>query len=454
MPLPESLAKAVANPRRVVTTVLKHRLVQNAAVYAGSGVVRNAIPFLLMPVLTRYLSPADFGSVATFEVILAMAVVFVGLNLHGAIGVNFFRMERKELELYVANVVLISAITAVVMFGIAVVIFSQALFDLLARPTLWLTLIVVAAFAQALSSIALTLWQVEQRPGPYGLFQISQTAVNVALSLLFVIVLNWGWQGRLLAIIIASVLFGVLSLVVGYQRWYGSLTVRSDHIKDALAFGVPLVPHSLGNWVLAGVDRLFIASMLGVAAAGVYTVGYQIGMIVGLAATSFNQAWSPFLFEKLKEDDFRSKLKIVKFTYVYIPAIVAFALVVSLVAPWFLTTFVGAAFRDAHRYVLWVGLGYAANGMYLMVANYIFYAKKTHLLSMVTLIAAAVNIVLTYVLIRVNGAIGAAQATAASYFLSFVLTWALSARVYRMPWRVWNVEALENLESAAGTNRV
>ena len=57
--------------------ILRHKVFRNALVYAGSGVARNAIPFLMLPVLTRYLSPSDFGIVATFEVILAVALVFI-----------------------------------------------------------------------------------------------------------------------------------------------------------------------------------------------------------------------------------------------------------------------------------------------------------------------------------------------------------------------------------------
>ena len=422
------------------SVVLRHPLLRSSAVYAGASVARNAIPFLLMPVLTRYLSPADFGIVATFEVMMAMGLVLVGLNMYGAIGVNFFKLEHTELGIYVGNVVLVSVITSIVTLALALLLFQLFSLHLPAASTRWLPLIALAALAQVLFSVALTLWQVEQRPFPYAVFQTLQTALNVGLSLLFVVIFSWGWRGRLLAIITAAVVFGAISIVILYRRWCRTLTVRPDYIKDALKFGIPLVPHSLGNWILTGIDRLFLTSMIGVAATGVYTVGYQVGMIVGLVATSFNQAWSPFLFQKLKEDNPHSKVRIVRFTYAYIVAIALFALILSLTAPWFLAVFVGSEFRGAYHYVVWIALGYAANGMYLIVAHYVFYAKQTHLLAAVTFFAAVVNIVLNYILIRANGPIGAAQASAASFFVSFVLTWMLAARVYKMPWRVWEAQ--------------
>jgi O-antigen/teichoic acid export membrane protein len=72
--------------------------------------------------------------------------------------------------------------------------------------------------------------------------------------------------------------------------------------------------------------------------------------------------------------------------------------------------------------------------MYYMVANYIFYAGATHMLAWITFATAVANVAFNYVLIKMHGAVGAAQASALALFTSFVLTWMLSARVYRMPW--------------------
>jgi O-antigen/teichoic acid export membrane protein len=421
---------------RGLAALLDHQLVRNSAIYVGSSVARNAIPFLLMPVLTRVLSPEDIGIVATFEVMLAVGLVFVGLNMHGAIGVNFFKFAAPDLAAYVGNVVLISMLASIATLAVALLAFRLLTVYIPASPV-WLALVVLAALAQTLCSIALTLWQVEQRPLPYAAFQILQTALNLGLSVLFVVVFSWGWRGRLLAIILASIAFGLFSLVVLHRRGCRVLPVREEHVRDALKFGVPLIPHSLGNWVLTGIDRLFITSMVGAAATGVYTVGYQIGMIVGLVGTSFNQAYSPFLYKKLTEGDADAKVRIVKFSYLFIAGITVFALLLSAVAPWFLGFFVGPQFRGSYEYVFWVALGYAANGMYLMVAHYVFFAKKTHLLAAVTFTSAVGNVALNYFLIKANGTIGAAQASAISFFVSFVLTWILSARVYPMPWRLW-----------------
>jgi len=69
-----------------------------------------------------------------------------------------------------------------------------------------------------------------------------------------------------------------------------------------------------------------------------------------------------------------------------------------------------------------------------MVTNYIIYSEKTHFQAIVTIIVGVLNVPLTYSLIVLFGSIGAAVAFTISFFLLFILTWGLSAKVYSMPW--------------------
>ena len=385
--------------------------------------------------MTRYLSPTDYGIVATFNVLLTVVVVFVGLSMHGAINVNYFKLKKEELREYIGNVFIILFTNFILIF--IVVFFLKYYLSISTKfPEKWIPIVIVIALCQSIFAVNLGLWQVEQKPFPYGVFQISRTILNVALSLIFVVALVWGWQGRLLGVVITSIAFGLLSIFIIYKRRYIKFSYNKKFIKDALFFGVPLIPHALGGWVITGIDRIFINSMVGVAATGLYSVGYSVGMIIGLLAHSFNLAWSPFLYEKLKENNYLTKVKIVKFTYLYNVCILLAALALSFIAPYFLKFFVNKNFYFAYKYVLWIALGYAFQGMYFMVVNYIFYVKKTYILAWVTFTSAGVNIILNYFFIKANGAIGAAQATTITFFVQFIMVWILSAKVYKMPWKL------------------
>jgi len=388
--------------------------------------------------MTRYLTPNDYGIVATFSVLLAVITVFVGLNLQGAINVNFFKLNKEELKKYIGNAVFILLNSFILVYIISYIL-KSSLSIFTKFPEKWIPSIAIIALFQFFYTLNISLWKVEQKPLPYSLFQISRTILNVSLSVVFVVLLCWGWQGRILGIIITSVIFGLLSIVIIYKREYIKFSFNKKYIKDALFFGIPLIPHALGGWIITSIDRIFINSMVGVAATGLYSVGYSVGMIIGLLAQSFHLAWSPFLFEKLKENNYSTKVKIVKFTYLYNIGIILLALCLSFIAPYFLKFFVSKNFYFAYKYVLWIALGYAFQGMYLMVVIYIFYIKKTYILAWVTFASAGMNIVLNYFFIKANGAIGAAQATTITFFVKFIIVWILSAKVYKMPWNLWRL---------------
>lgn len=417
--------------------IFSHKLFKNTSIYTITNTIRQAIPFFLLPILTRYLTPSDYGVIATFEVVLLLTVILIELNTCAAVTVNFFTLGKEKLKIYIGNVILISVISFILTFTV-IYIFRPFLSTLLKFPEEWLSIFPVIALSQFFILLVLTLWQAEENVLSYGVFQILQSILDVSLSLLFVVILYWKWQGRILGATIASITFAFLSVLILRKRNYIHFSLNKIYVKDALLFGIPLVPHVLGAWIMMSVGRIFVNSMVGIRETGIYTVGCQVGMIIGLLATSFNKAWVPFSYRKLNENNYSTNLKIVKLTYLYDVGIVILSLVLSLVAPFFLKFFVSDQFYSAYKYVKWVALGYAFQGMYFMVVNYIFYVKKTYILPWITFSTAALNMILTYFFIKANGAIGAAQAMTVSFFVSFILTWILSARVYKMPWRVWN----------------
>jgi Na+-driven multidrug efflux pump len=107
---------------------------------------------------------------------------------------------------------------------------------------------------------------------------------------------------------------------------------------------------------------------------------------------------------------------------------------VAVIVPPVAGILLGPEFQNSSAFVGWFVVGFLFNAMYYMVTNYIFFAERTAWLAAVTMSVAILNIPLTYLLISLNGAVGAAQAMAASYGLAFILTWVVSQRAFPMPW--------------------
>jgi len=417
-------------------SLVARKLVRNTLVFSMAEVANKAIPFLLLPIITRYMGPADYGKVAVFMAVVSVLAVFVGLNTQGAVSVAYFKLRPEELQKYIGNVLIIlGSSTAVVLFSLLTT--SRPLSALLGISRGWILIAAIMALAQFITLINLVLWQVEQRSTPYAIYQVSQTLFSTVLIILLVAALQLRSSGQLAAMATSTIIFAVLSLFFIIRRGYLQVEIHREYLKDALAFGLPLIPHALSGWMLTGVDRFYLTLLQGSASTGLYATGYQFGLIIGILAASFNRAWAPFLFSRLESIDIQGKIKIVKTTYVYFIGILLLALALSVVGPWFISFYLGGQFRAASQFVFWVALGYAFDGMYYMVVNQILYINKTKSLATITFSVGLCHLIVSYALIRLNGSVGAAQATTFSFFLTFVLVWILSSKVYPMPWRFW-----------------
>jgi O-antigen/teichoic acid export membrane protein len=160
----------------------------------------------------------------------------------------------------------------------------------------------------------------------------------------------------------------------------------------------------------------------------------MIGQAIGLLQTSFNQAWVPWVFQKLKGGEERDKKRMVKITYFYFAGILLFVFLLWLVLPFIYKYFIGVKFGEGMQLVLWVALGFAFNGMYKMVSVYIFYLERTMIIAYASFGVAIVNIMLNFALIPHYGLQGAAIATMTAMGLQFIVVWLISARLMDMPW--------------------
>jgi O-antigen/teichoic acid export membrane protein len=413
---------------------MNNSLIKNTSIYTLTSILNSAIPFLMLPILTRHLTPEDYGIVSMFTLLVTFLVPFIGLNLNGAIARQYYDREKINIGEYAGNCIFILLINSIFV-GAMFYFFSPFIARIVSFPSRLLWSVLIFAVSQFICSILLSLLQVKKKALLYGIFNIIQTSLNLGISIFLVVYLGLAYTGRIYGMVFTLALFALISLFILIKKKWVKFVIKKEYIKHALMFGIPLIPHVLSGTIISMTDRFFITSMVGLAATGVYTVGYQVGTIINLLSTSFNNAYVPWLYEKLKKNQYATKVKIVKFTYVYFVGILLLALGLGISAPIFLNVFLGKAFNESSVYVIWIALGYAFNGMYLMVVNYIFYEQKNSILALVTFATALLNIVLNYFFIRKFGAIGAAQATTIIFAIKFIVVWVLSANVHDMPWK-------------------
>lgn len=414
-------------------SIFQSSLFKAAGIYGGLNTIRQLIPFLILPLITRYLTPADYGTLAMFTILISFLYIFISLNLDSAVGREYFERDKIDLPNYVTSCLgagtaaAILLIPVIYVFGPMSVPYTGVPYDLL-----WVILAV--GFCRFIVQTLLIIWQSAMRALPYSMMQITQVSVEVGFTILFVMFFKMGLQGRVDAILYSAAIFAVIAFIFLLREGWLKIGFNPAYLKMALSFGIPMIPHVLGGIAISMTDRALLINMAGAEQTGLYFIGFQIGSIISMGVWAFNQAWSPWLFERLKNGDEAMKRQIVKFTYLYGATIMAVALVLSLLAPVIFRYFIGPDFAEGAKVVIWIAVGSAFLGMYYSVGCYITYTRKTHILSWITLLVGVINLFVSYFLIKQNGYIGAAQGTMIAYAISFILTWILAARVYPMPW--------------------
>jgi len=411
-------------------------LLAGTAVYLVSNILNAIIPFALLPVLTRYLNPEEYGEVAMFQTLLGALSAFIGLSMQGAAGRKFYDGNHKKEDLaeFIGSCLQILMITSLISL-IVLMLFSSQFSEWLGLDNKWILLAVLVTTSNVVVQLRLGQWQVRKQAMRYGALQISRSLLNVIISLALVVVLMKGADGRISAQVWTAAIFAVLALWLLKQGSLLSFFVwRPDYIREALRFGVPLIPHVGGMFLLASVDRFVINSELGLAQTGVYMVAVQFATALALVFDAINKAYVPWLFERLKRDQEHEKRQIVRLTYGWYVLILCGGGLAFLIGPWLVTLVAGEDYARAGDVIGWLALGHIFGGMYLMVTNYIFFSKRTGLLSLVTMFSGLLNVALLFFLIGTYGLEGAAYSFCIAMAIRFLLTWLVAQKRHPMPW--------------------
>ncbi|PSU77006.1 polysaccharide biosynthesis protein, partial [Photobacterium phosphoreum] len=327
---------------------------KGASVYLVSNLLNAVIPFLLLPILTRYLSPAEYGQIAIFQTLLAGIGTFIGLNAIGAANRKFYDGDIDEtiLRQFNGSCIQILIVSSIIAF-IGIFLFKNQLSEFLAIPTSWILAAAVISAFGFITSMRLGQWQIRSQAKWFGVLQVSSSLVNMLLSLLFVIVLTQGAQGRIDAQVITGILAAIIALLWLYKDKLLQIKVwKPQYIKEALSFGVPLIPHHVGFFLITAVDRFVINQKLGLTEAGIYMVAVQLSSAMGIVFDAINKAYIPWLFERLKRDEYDEKKQIVKYTYLFFVSVLIIAGIIFIIGPFFVTLIAGNQYIEAGKICL------------------------------------------------------------------------------------------------------
>ncbi len=404
-------------------------------VYAAANIVAAGVPFALLPLLTRVLTPAEYGSVVAFMLCVTLCQTVAGLSAHAALGVAWFKHERAELPALVGSAIgLAGGSTLVTAAGAFLIAMSLTAATLPISP-LWVAAAAITAGSNVILQCQLVLWQSQQRAWSSALLQILSSLANVSLSLLLVLGLGLGGEGRNGGISAAAVLMALLALGLLWRAGGIAWAPQRQHWQSLVAFGGPLVAHALAAVLIATADRWAVSTLAGAVALGVYGAGAQLGAVMAVIADAFVKAYSPWLYTRLQARLPEEDRVAVGAIYVSVPGFLVLGLTIGSLLMAASSWILGADFREAAPLLPWFLLGGAFSGVYVSASCLFFFHARTGRLAAVTVTTALLGTALTWLLASAWGPRGAAAGFASTQGLLAIITLGVAMGSFPLPWR-------------------
>ena len=414
----------------IFSGVAKHSLI-----YAIGMVIGRGISFILLPLYTRYLSPADYGVMGLVELTLDFVAILAGAQLAAGVFRFYHKAESaEERERMVSTgFFIVAAMYSIV--GVLAFLGAGPLSELIFGTRDNQILFQVAAVNLAMSAFAivpLAFARVEDRSVFFVASNLVKLVLMVALNLLFLVVLGLGVLGVFLSSLIANSLIGGFLAIWLLRRVRFSFD--GPAARSLIRFGIPLVGMQIATFTATFADRFFLQGFGDEATVGLYNLAYQFGFILVMVGfMPVDQIWGPRRFKALKEDN-RDDVLARAFTLINVLLLTVAVGIILLVGD-VLRIMTTPAFHEAANVVPVILVAYIFQCWASVQDLGILASERTEFLTLANVISAAVALVGYAILIPPFLAWGAATATVLAFAVRYALTYYLAQRLFYIQYK-------------------
>lgn len=383
--------------------------------YTVSSISVKAILIITTPIFTRLMSTEDYGLSATFSTWFALLNVIASLNLWYSIGRAKLDFPGK-LEEFVGSIQLLAFSFALALEAISLLFFESSYKALdLTAPLL----IALYIYLLVYPAVQLTQSKMKYQYNYKGNIAITiyTTISTVIISLVLVIVMpDNAALGKSLGAVISA---GALAVFI-WIRAFSKKTIRVnlEYWKYGLKISVPLILNSISLNILAQSDRVFITKFCGTHYTGIYSLAYSYAILINIILNAANEAWLPWFHDTFFDENYEEIKKNVK------PLITFgcwFGVGCIAIAPEAIALLGGKTYSEGVWAVPPVTLGIVCSYIFQHYEHIELHLKKTWYISVGTVIAAVVNLILNYIFVPMFGFVAAAYTTLACYILLMIL---------------------------------
>lgn len=388
------------------------------------SVIQKGMAFITTPIFTRLMTPDEYGTVSIFNSWHSILTMVLTLQLSsGVFNKAMIKYEEKRDE-YTSSMLFFTSCITIGGFLIYAVFHSQfnEMFDLD-------TVLSSAIFVEIFFTEAISFWSIRHRfeyeyKSVIG-YTLLSNIVGTIVSMGLVIILP---EHRVYARIGGTLLVHIAIYSVLYVKIMlkGRCFVWKSAWRYALGYNIPLIPHYLSHQVLSQADRIMINNYCGGTYTAMYTIAYQIAMVLNIVTIAICNSFTPWVYQKLRD---KTNKEIGGLTLKIIIATGIVCFFFTLFGPEFILFMGGPEYKEAIWVVPPVCMSILFIMIYSLVSTVSFYYERTRAIMLSSCIVAAANLGLNALFIPIFGMAAAGYTTLVCYILFSGIHFVLVAKI-------------------------
>lgn len=389
--------------------------------YTISNFLLKSISLITIPIFTRILTKNEFGQFNNYISWLHIMTIFVTLNL--SFSMITAKYDYKEnLDKYTLSCFSLSGVSAMIWFVI-LNIFSTFFTNISNLSIYYINCMIVYLFFHSVILLFQMRTKFLFKYKTNIIINIVHSVGAAILAVCLVLIMKNKLQGRIIGAVIPTVIIGICLIIYILRK---ERKICIEHWKYALKVSIPYIPHSLSLILLSSLDKIMINNICGSDKTALYSLACSCTVAITLLSKSLNDAYAPWLGEKLKEkniDNIRNFSK----KYILIFFMIVYGMI--LIMPEILLALGGKEYMEAKFILLPIALGAIYQFLYTLFVNIEQLQKKTLSMSIATVVTAIINCISNFIFINKFGYIAAAYTTVASYMILLAIHMGI---VYKM----------------------
>lgn len=406
----------------------------NTVFYTIGELLPRVISFFLLPVLTNYLSPADYGITAYTNSIITLLYIIGTLCLNSYVLRYYFiyNDESRRKELIGTSFVFIALFNLLIVG--ASYLFLPSIISRYNVQVAWNPYFKLAIITNCLNSfciIPLCLYRIKQKANKYVLLNISRTILTFALNIYYVIYLNKGIEGYFYSSLYAVIPFVPIYIIIICK--HASITIKYRSLKEGLRFSLPLLPGALAFFAIDAFDRILLERNVEMDQIGIYNLAATLVSAMAIVVQSGYRSFEPEIFAHYGKDDYAQYVRNVE-KYFY-SAIYIVAILISVFSQEFFYFFTSKGFHAAYMFVPVLMLKAILSGQNVLYSAVLQGDRKSKTVGLINITGAICSFILNLILIPIGGVWMAASVGAFSLMIMNYLEYHYMDLLNKTIWR-------------------